>query len=108
MAGIRLAKDRQELKQQETQDKATEESLKVDLSTEWNDPMAAPDEKKFARDLRSAKPLTAAEAVPEWKQATQNKEQSFGRRTVMTIKQQRELLPVYRFRSELIKAVHAN
>jgi len=108
MAGTTLAKDRRELRQQEAQDKAAEESSKVDLSAQWNDPMAAPDERKFASDLRSAKPLTATEAVPEWKQATQNKEQSFGRRTDMTIKQQRESLPVYRFRSELIKAVHAN
>jgi ATP-dependent RNA helicase DHX8/PRP22 len=108
MAGTTLAKDRRELRQQEAQDKAAEESSKVDLSAQWNDPMAAPDERKFASDLRSAKPLTATEVVPEWKRATQNKEQSFGRRTDMTIKQQRESLPVYRFRSELIKAVHAN
>jgi ATP-dependent RNA helicase DHX8/PRP22 len=108
MAGTTLAKDRRELRQQEAQDKAAEESSKVDLSAQWNDPMAAPDERKFASDLRSAKPLTATEVVPEWKRATQNKEQSFGRRTDMTIKQQRESLPVYRFRSELIKAIHAN
>ncbi|KAN0096804.1 P-loop containing nucleoside triphosphate hydrolase protein [Hyaloscypha variabilis] len=108
MAGTTLAKDRRELRQQEAQDKAAEESSKVDLSAQWNDPMAAPDERKFASDLRSAKPLTGTEVVPAWKQATQNKEQSFGRRTDMTIKQQRESLPVYRFRSELIKAVHAN
>jgi ATP-dependent RNA helicase DHX8/PRP22 len=108
MAGTTLAKDRRELRQQEAQDKAAEESSKVDLSAQWNDPMAAPDERKFASDLRSAKPLPALEDVPEWKKATQNKEQSFGRRTDMTIKQQRESLPVYRFRSELIKAVHAN
>jgi ATP-dependent RNA helicase DHX8/PRP22 len=108
MAGTTLAKDRRELRQQEAQDKAAEESSKVDLSAQWNDPMAAPDERKFASDLRSAKPLPALEEVPEWKKATQNKEQSFGRRTDMTIKQQRESLPVYRFRSELIKAVHAN
>lgn len=108
MAGTTLAKDRRELRQQEAQDKAVEESSKVDLSAQWNDPMATPDERKFASDLRRAKPLTVTDVVPEWKQATQNKEQSFGRRTDMTIKQQRESLPVYRFRSELIKAVHAN
>ena len=108
MAGTTLAKDRRELRQQEAQDKAAEESSKVDLSAQWNDPMAAPDERKFASELRSAKPLTSTEVVPEWKRATQNKEQSFGRRTDMTIKQQRESLPVYRFKSELIKAVHAN
>jgi ATP-dependent RNA helicase DHX8/PRP22 len=108
MSGTTLAKDRRELRQQEAQDKAAEEGSKVDLAAQWNDPMADPDEKKFASDLRSIKPAPANGIVPEWKRATQNKEQSFGRRTDMTIKQQRESLPVFRFRSELIKAVHAN
>ncbi|KAL2070431.1 hypothetical protein VTL71DRAFT_13457 [Oculimacula yallundae] len=108
MAGATLAKDRKELRSQEAQDKAAEEGSKVDLSAQWHDPMAEPDEKKFASDLRSIKANPANETVPEWKKATQSKDQSFGRRTDMTIKQQRESLPVYRFRSELIKAVHAN
>ncbi|KAG4415415.1 hypothetical protein IFR04_011464 [Cadophora malorum] len=108
MAGATLAKDRKELRSQEAQDKAAEEGSKVDLSAQWHDPMANPDEKKFASDLRAIKGNPATETVPEWKKATQNKDQSFGRRTDMTIKQQRESLPVYRFRSELIKAVHAN
>ncbi|KAG4444229.1 hypothetical protein IFR05_000326 [Cadophora sp. M221] len=108
MAGATLAKDRKELRSQEAQDKAAEEGSKVDLSAQWHDPMADPNEKKFASDLRSIKANPANEAMPEWKKATQSKDQSFGRRTDMTIKQQRESLPVYRFRSELIKAVHAN
>lgn len=107
MAGATLAKDRRELRQQEAQDKAAEEGSKVDLATLWNDPMADPDERKFAMD-RSNKSNPSSEVVPEWKRATQSKEQSFGRRTDMTIKQQRESLPVYKFRSELIKAVHSN
>lgn len=107
MAGTTLAKDRRELRQQEAQDKATQEGSKVDIAASWEDPMADPGEKRFASD-RSGKPAPSSEVVPEWKRVTQNKEQSFGRRTDMTIKQQRESLPVFRFRSELIKAVHAN
>ena len=107
MAGTNLAKDRRELRQQEAQDKAAAESSKFDLSAQWHDPMADPDEKKFASELRSIKPTQSNEVVPEWKRATQ-KDQSLGRRTDMTIKEQRESLPVFRFRSELIKAVHAN
>ncbi|KAI9729894.1 MAG: DEAH-box ATP-dependent RNA helicase prp22 [Claussenomyces sp. TS43310] len=108
MAGTTLAKDRRELRQQEATDKAAEESSKVDLSAQWQDPMAAPDQRKFASDLRSSRPNPGNEVVPEWKRVTQNKEQSLGRRTDMSIKEQRESLPVFRFRSELIKAVHAN
>lgn len=108
MSGTTLAKDRRDLRQQEAQDKATQEGSKVDLAAQWNDPMANPDEKKFASELRSIKAAPANDELPEWKRATQSKEQSFGRRTDMTIKQQRESLPVYKFRSELIKAVHEN
>ena len=108
MAGTTLAKDRREIRQQEAQDKAAEEGSKVDLSAQWEDPMAAPDDRKFASDLKAIKPNLASEVIQEWKRTIQNKEQSFGRRTDMTIKQQRESLPVYRFRLELIKAVHAN
>jgi ATP-dependent RNA helicase DHX8/PRP22 len=108
MAGTTLAKDRRELRQQEAQDKAAEEGSKVDLAAQWQDPMAAPDQKKFASDIRSIKPAQSNDAVPEWKRVTQSKDQSFGRRTDMTIKQQRESLPVYKFRSQLIKAVHDN
>ena len=108
MAGTTLAKDRRELRQQEAQDKAAEEGSKVDLSAQWQDPMAAPDQRKFASDLRSVKTNPGNDMIPEWKRVTQSKDQSFGRRTDMTIKQQRESLPVYRFRSELIKAVQAN
>ena len=108
MSGTTLAKDRRELRQQEAQDKAAVEGSKVDLSAQWHDPMADPDEKKFASDLRIARPIQTTEVVPEWKRATQSKDQSLGRRTDMTIKEQRESLPVFRFRSELIKAVHAN
>jgi len=108
MSGTALAKDRRELRQQEAQDQAAQEGSKVDLAAQWNDPMANPDEKKFASELRSNKAAPATDVVPEWKRATQSKEQSFGRRTDMTIKQQRESLPVFKFRSELIKAVHEN
>jgi ATP-dependent RNA helicase DHX8/PRP22 len=108
MAGTTLAKDRRELRQQEAQDKAAAEGSKVDLAAQWHDPMADPDEKKFASDLRSVKSIQSNEVIPEWKRATQRKDQSLGRRTDMTIKEQRESLPVFRFRSELIKAVHAN
>lgn len=108
MAGTTLAKDRRELRQQEAQDKAAQESSKVDLSTQWNDPMVQAEERRFASDLRATKPKPVNEAVPEWKKVTQSKNQSFGRRTDMTIQEQRKSLPVYRFQSELIKAVNEN
>ncbi|KAJ9604356.1 DEAH-box ATP-dependent RNA helicase prp22 [Cladophialophora chaetospira] len=109
-AGTNLAKERRDLKQQEAADKAAEEASKVDLNAQWQDPMIAPEQRKFASDLRQAQQQSskAIEAVPEWKRAMQGKNQSFGRRTDMTIKQQRESLPVFKFRKQLLEAVAAN
>ncbi|KIW87994.1 uncharacterized protein Z519_11579 [Cladophialophora bantiana CBS 173.52] len=109
-AGTNLAKERKELKQQEAAERAAEEASKVDLNAQWQDPMINPEQRKFASDLRQAQQQSsrAIEAVPEWKRATQGKNQSYGRRTDMTIKQQRESLPVFNFRKQLLEAVAAN
>ncbi|KAJ5587537.1 uncharacterized protein N7459_003302 [Penicillium hispanicum] len=107
MSGTTLAKERRELKQQEAKDKAAEQANDIDLSQQWQDPMTAPEERLFASDLRSAQPKSD-EAVPEWKRVTMGKNQSFGKRTDMSIKQQRESLPVYKFRKPLLDAVKDN
>ncbi|KAK4938803.1 DEAH-box ATP-dependent RNA helicase prp22 [Elasticomyces elasticus] len=109
-AGTSLAKERRELKQQEAADKAAEEASKVDLNAQWQDPMINPEQRKFASELRQAQQQSskATDAVPEWKRATQGKNVSLGRRTDMTIKQQRESLPVFKFRKQLLEAVEQN
>lgn len=108
MAGTSLAKERRDLRQQEAQDKAAEQASKVDLNTQWQDPMMAPDQRKFASDLRNPQGHKPPEAIPEWKRVTQSKEQPLGKRTSMSMKQQRESLPVYKFRKQLLDAVHEN
>jgi ATP-dependent RNA helicase DHX8/PRP22 len=106
MSGEVLARERRELRQQEAQDKAAREASQVDLSAQWNDPMAGPGQRKFATDLRNAQSSSAPEAMPEWKRIAQGKEQSLGKRTSLSIKEQRESLPVFKFRDQLIEAVH--
>ncbi|EGP84568.1 uncharacterized protein MYCGRDRAFT_95942 [Zymoseptoria tritici IPO323] len=54
MQGDVLAKERRDLRQSEAQDKAAKEAAKTDLGQEWNDPMVAPGERRFASDLRQA------------------------------------------------------
>ena len=105
MSGDTLARERRELRQQEAQDKAAQEASKVDLNAQWNDPMVAPEQRKFASDLRQARNDKAAEPMPEWKRITQGKEQSYGKRTNLSIKEQRETLPVYKFRKQILEAV---
>ncbi|KAL9623445.1 MAG: hypothetical protein Q9160_002338 [Pyrenula sp. 1 TL-2023] len=108
LSGTNLAKERRELKQQEAQDKAAERAAQVDLNAQWQDPMVAPEHRKFASDIRTAQSQNSNDAMPEWKRTTQNKDQSFGKRTNLTIKQQRESLPVFKFRKQLLEAVHQN
>lgn len=104
MAGDSLARERRELRQQEAQEKAAQQASQVDLSSQWQDPMVAPEQRKFASDLRNAR-ATGNEPLPEWKRIAQGKEQSLGKRTNMTIKEQRESLPVFKFRKQLLDAV---
>lgn len=107
MQGDTLARERRDLRQQEAQDKAAKEAEKVDLSAQWNDPMAQ--QRQFASDLRNTRTDQASEAVPEWKKIAQgSKNTSFGKRTDMSIKDQRESLPVYKFRTQLLEAVKNN
>lgn len=107
MSGTSLAKERKELKQQEA-DAAAKDESKENLSAQWQDPMADPEKRKFASDLRNARNNAKSDEVPEWKRAVIPKGESLGKRTNMSIKDQRESLPVYAFRSQLIKAVHGN
>ncbi|KAF2973401.1 hypothetical protein GQX73_g141 [Xylaria multiplex] len=107
MSGATLARERKELRQQEAE--AAEQEAKVDLSSQWHDPMANPDSRQFASDLRNSKANAGkSEGVPEWRRAVAPKDQSFGKRTNMSMKEQRESLPVFAFRDQLIKAVHEN
>lgn len=110
MAGTSLVKERKEIRQQEAEAAAQAAATngKVDLASQWEDPMADPDKRKFAADMRRTMQNRPSEAVPEWRQAIAPKNQSFGKRTNMTIKQQRESLPVFAFREQLIKAVKEN
>lgn len=108
MAGTGLAKERRDIRQQESRDKAAEQAAEVDLNAQWQDPMVAPEERKFAADLRSAQQPKPDDTVPEWKRVTMGKNQSFGKRTSMSMKQQRESLPVFKFRKQLLDAVREN
>ncbi|KAL9615005.1 MAG: hypothetical protein Q9167_000536 [Letrouitia subvulpina] len=108
MAGTSLAKERRDLRQQEAQDKATEQAMQVDLNAQWQDPMIAPEQRKFATDLRNHQTNKPPESMPEWKRVTQSKNQSMGKRTSLSIKEQRETLPVFKFRRQLLDAVREN
>jgi len=107
VSGSSLGKERKELRQQEAE-AAADNDTNIDLSAQWHDPMVDPNQRKFASDLRSAKVNSAkSNDIPEWKRAVQPKDQSYGkgRNKNMTMKQQRESLPIFTFRDALTEAV---
>ena len=100
-----LTKERRDLKDQEARDKAAQEANGQDVQSSWQDPMA---ERKFASELRQARVNAAKEPPPEWKKISTGQERELGKRTNMSIAEQRKSLPVYRFRTQLIEAVRNN
>nr|POE51854.1 pre-mrna-splicing factor atp-dependent rna helicase prp22 [Quercus suber] len=102
MQGDVLAKERRDLRQQEASDKAAQEASKTDLGQEWNDPMVAAADRRFASDLRQ--PKAAATDVPEWKKIATGRGE-LGKRTSLSIKEQRETLPAFKMRRQFLQAV---
>jgi ATP-dependent RNA helicase DHX8/PRP22 len=117
MSGAALASERREIRQQQKlQEAAAKESGEstaeaVDVSKLWQDP-ARGDSTVFYADVKAGlhqgANSNAPNDLPEWKRATFGKNPTLGRITTLSIKEQRESLPIYRFREELIAAVTAN
>lgn len=110
MAGASLAKERREMRQQEMNEKADAEMR--DTSTGWQDPMASSDQRLFAQDVRGNAAAGGGPGQfddrPAWKKETFNKATTFGKVTNKTIKEQRESLPIYKLREQLVKAIDDN
>ena len=108
LSGTQLAKERKDLKQQESREDAEKRASEVNLEAQWQDPMMNPDRRAFADDIRNARMDQRASNMPEWKRETMGKDRSLGKRTDLSIQEQRESLPTFKLRSALIKAVHEN
>jgi ATP-dependent RNA helicase DHX8/PRP22 len=106
-AGCTLASDRRLIRQRQANAEAEEEASTQDISAQWNDPMAA-GEKVFAQDLRNNTLSRKAADLPAWRQATLRNDNRLGIHSSLSIQKQRENLPIFKFRSEIIKAVRDN
>ncbi|KAI7862804.1 hypothetical protein BDF14DRAFT_1469069 [Spinellus fusiger] len=105
LAGAALAKERRELRQQQQNEEM--DAVPKDVNMPWLDPMPEPGERQFAQDLRGITNTSKPGQMAEWKQATFNNATSFGKITSMSIQEQRESLPIYKLRADLIQAVKA-
>ncbi|KAA8913431.1 hypothetical protein TRICI_003191 [Trichomonascus ciferrii] len=94
MNGASLAKDRREERQKEKKEKEAEERAKLQ---ERSDPMA-----------KGVGPIAPPDEMPAWKKAAVGRNQSYGKRTSMTIEEQQRSLPVYSLKQQLLQAINDN
>ncbi len=100
-----LAKERRELRQ--AQANQLVDSIPKDLNRPWEDPLPEAGERHFAQELRSIN-MSAFDGAPEWKQKAESKTLSYGIISNRSIKEQREGLPIYRLKQELMRAMAEN
>jgi ATP-dependent RNA helicase DHX8/PRP22 len=99
-----LAKERRELWEQ--QQRTMLDSIPKDLNRPWEDPMPESGERHLAQELRGVG--LSAYDMPEWKKDAFGKAPTFGQRSKLSIQEQRQSLPIYKLKNELIKAVNDN
>ena len=100
-----LSKERRELRQ--AQANQLIDSIPKDLNRPWEDPVPEAGERHFAQELRAIN-MSAFDGAPEWKKKAENKTLSYGIISNKSIKEQRESLPVYRLKKELMEAISKN
>ncbi|KAL3644364.1 hypothetical protein CASFOL_012296 [Castilleja foliolosa] len=99
-----LIKERREVREQ--QQRTMLDSIPKDLNRPWEDPMAETGERYLAQELRGVG--LSAYDKPEWKKDAYGKAPTFGKRSKLSIQEQRHSLPIYKLKKELIQACHDN
>jgi len=105
MQQVSLAKERRELRQ--AQANQLIDSIPKDLNRPWEDPLPEAGERHFAQELRSIN-MSSFDGAPEWKKKAENKTLSYGIISNKSIMEQRESLPIYRLKKELMEAITNN
>ncbi|KAI5353745.1 hypothetical protein L3X38_006639 [Prunus dulcis] len=82
------------------------DSIPKDLNRPSEDPMPETGERHLAQEFRGVG--LSAYDMPEWKKDAFGKTISFGQRSKLSIQEQRQSLPIYKLKKELIAAVHEN
>uniref|UniRef100_A0A1B0CYN0 RNA helicase n=1 Tax=Phlebotomus papatasi TaxID=29031 RepID=A0A1B0CYN0_PHLPP len=100
-----LAKERREQKMLQREQEM--DSIPASLNKNWIDPLPEEDSRTLAANVRGIGMST--QEVPEWKKhVIGGKKSSFGKKTDMTLIEQRQSLPIFKLREDLIKAVNDN
>ncbi|KAL0984209.1 hypothetical protein UPYG_G00138520 [Umbra pygmaea] len=100
-----LAKERREVKQ--AQRMAEMDCIPLGLNKHWVDPLPDLDGRQIAANMRGIGMMP--ENMPAWKKyAFGGNQASYGKKTELSILEQRETLPIYKLKEQLIQAVHDN
>ncbi|XP_059470010.1 ATP-dependent RNA helicase DHX8 [Neocloeon triangulifer] len=100
-----LAKERREVKMLQREQEM--DSQATGSNKNWTDPLPEEEDKNQSVSSRGMGLMT--QDLPEWKKhVIGGKKSSFGKKTNMTILEQRQSLPIYKLKDDLIKAVTDN
>ncbi|CAJ1435695.1 unnamed protein product, partial [Effrenium voratum] len=99
-----LASERREAR--EAMQQSLLDAIPKDMGRPWEDPKPEPGERTIAQALRGLG-QTSYE-LPEWKKLYIGKSVSYGQKSVKPIKEQRESLPIFKLRNELLQAIRDN
>ncbi|ETO31437.1 hypothetical protein RFI_05685 [Reticulomyxa filosa] len=99
-----MAKERREIR--DAKMKQETDSVPVNLSKSWVDPISFEHDRVFAQQLRNMG--QGPTNIPEWKRATSGRNFALGMSRNIPIQEQRRSLPIYKFKNELLKAVKEN
>ncbi|KAJ6644225.1 ATP-dependent RNA helicase DHX8 [Pseudolycoriella hygida] len=100
-----LAKERREQKMLQREQEM--DTIPTSLNKNWIDPLPDDDSRALAANVRGVG--MAPQEVPEWKKhVIGGKKSSFGKKTDLTLIEQRQSLPIFKLRDDLIKAVTDN
>ncbi|KAD2028399.1 hypothetical protein E3N88_41991 [Mikania micrantha] len=99
-----LIKERREVRDQ--QQRSMFDSIPKDLNRPWEDPMPESGERHLAQELKGIG--VSAYDMPDWKKESFGKTLTFGQSSKLSLQEQRQSLPIYKLKKELIQAVHDN
>jgi len=104
-----LSKERRETKMQERQQQENEQPK--GFTQTWADPIRKPEGDEGTQNTSMAKlnTMNPVDDMPEWKKnIIGGSKGSYGRKTSMSILEQRQSLPIYKLKDELIRAISDN
>merc|ERR1719266_1721454 len=103
-----LSKERRETKMTEQQQQSEQPTAS---NRNWADPLrkAEGDEATQNTSMAKLNTMNPVDDMPEWKKhIIGGSKGSYGRKTTMTILEQRQSLPIYKLKDELVKAINDN